>query len=210
MTMRLTALALGLALCAQAAVAADAPPSAHSLELARRLALDQMAGLSSTEVMGLQSQSMAKLFHLTPSPARAAAFQQAAAENQADVDALQEKLIVATAATLTDEEISAWIGFLESPAGRAYERKRLTAWLAPPDLTPEESAAWRAFKDSPSGRSALAKNSQLLATVLQPMTQLSVKLGSRAAAIYCQQTGDCPTAAATAAPSGSAPSTARP
>ncbi len=196
-------------LAASGMAAAQTAPSAQATQLAHRLVRDQAGGDDYMAYMEQSALAGFDRFVVNSSspdiPARRAALQQAFAQSQADIDQLQEQIAGIYAANLTEDELTAWIAFLETPEGRSIQAKKAKAgWpLGQPDLTPAEQKAQSAFNTSPAGQSIAAKNNTLMALSVQASMAFQQKLSARANAIYCQSR-PCPT---TPAPQAASPST---
>ncbi|HEX3366175.1 DUF2059 domain-containing protein [Phenylobacterium sp.] len=119
--------AAGAIAAATPAISADAPPSAHSLELSRQLFaemhMDQMVGqMMKSMVPAMMAQARKANPSLTDE--QAAAMTEAVTESTADMlGKITDKFIPLYASTFTEKELQDVVNFYNSPSGQAVLNK---------------------------------------------------------------------------------------
>lgn len=196
--MRLTSMLMSaILLVATPTLAADPAPqqpavSSVSLQLAHRLLDDQGDPFRPEVILAGFDRAAAKSPGMKNAAARRAALQEAIASSEQDFHDLRDRLAEIYAENLSDQEMSGWIAFLETPVGRSIQQKKMaTGSMGSLDLTPEETSALKQFNDSPVAKSIEQKNGALLGEAIQAQTPVMSRVQTRAQAIYCQKTGDC-------------------
>lgn len=130
------------------AICADAPPSAHSLELAKRMFSEMnMAQLSNSIMTSIEPTMLAQARKSNPAltDEQAKAISEAVTEASKDMMAkLMERMIPLYASTFSETELQDAVNFYEGPSGKAMLQKMpvLMANLGPimAELMPQMTA----------------------------------------------------------------------
>lgn len=122
--------AIGVILVASSAAAADAAPSAHNVELARRLFtsmhMDQLMAGMMKNMMPAMVQQIRKT-NPAISDAQAQAITEASTEStQAMMSKMMDRMIPLYASTFTEKELQDVVTFYEGPSGQAMLAKMPT------------------------------------------------------------------------------------
>jgi len=183
-----------LLLLAAGPVAAE--PGPDQTALAQRYLADTGG---SYELIEQQIYVTAGVMGDTPdSHARQHALQQAADKHRAELDALDTQLAALIAATYSEDELRAAVGFLESPAGRAIAQKKhayYTAMFArdrpPLAYSDDENTAIATYAATPQALSMQAKSADILKQTLALAEPVQTAIRKNAQTIYCRTTHKC-------------------
>jgi len=177
------------ALIVAASLAAPLAHAADALELARKLV--RYTGGVSLILRNFEDSMAASV--AAPDIFKQG-FEQAVTDNRAVLDAAEEDLAKVYARLYSVDQMSAEVGFYESPAAQSIMTKSrdtfgVVIWPDPGSagLTAEQSAALVKFHDIVKQRAAIAaKDSEATDAIMTAETEALVKIRAAAFANYCK------------------------
>ena len=178
------------------AFTASAEPSPQTLALAERY-MAATGGMYQT----MQEQAYAAAGAMGDTPlarVERRSLQEAVIRHHDDLAAIDGAVATLMTQTLSDDELSVAVAFLESPQGRSITGKKQAyfAQMFAPDrpalsFSPEESAALAAYDKTPEAISLRTKAPALLARTMALTQPVVLSVSRDARRIFCHQTLKC-------------------